>query len=225
MAAGAAPPPDDGEHRRLKILDRAARALLTHGYDGANLEDIAIAAGVSKVTIYRFFSSKNDLLRAVVRQAAAGMIAGCRGALRSDLAPENALTGFAERYIAGMLAPVAAGRPFYEISRLLISMSLRDPELARSFTEMYQPDITLPLTDYLAAAAERGEIDTDDPDFLAKHFIQALFFTNAALLAPGDGFSSEQIRDLASRKVGLFLRGCARRSPPVFPPMSPHGAA
>jgi hypothetical protein len=149
--------------------------------------------------------------------------------LRADVPLEQALTGFAERFIAGMIAPVTAGRPFYEISRLTISMSLRDPDLARSFAAMYQPDITLPLRDYLAAAARRGEIEADDPDLLAKHFMQTLFFTNAALLEPAAIPSGEELNRLATFKVGLFLRGCVPGGPaqsrPVFPPLSPGTAA
>lgn len=210
MGAHTASSEDDGGQRRLRILDRAAQALLTHGYEGANLEDIAIAAGVSKVTIYRFFPSKADLLRAVVREAAAGMIAGCRGSLRAEAPIEEALIGFAERYIAGMLGTVTQGRPFYEISRLLISVSLRDPELARSFAAMYQPDIIQPLSAYLAEAMVRGELGTDDPDMLARHLVQSLFFTNAALLAPADAPRADEIAPLARYKIRLFLRGAAR---------------
>ena len=56
------------EERPMQILSAALAEFGEEGIAGAKLENIAARAGVSKGTIYLYFSSKEDLFREVVRQ-------------------------------------------------------------------------------------------------------------------------------------------------------------
>jgi len=56
------------DERRALIVDAAARAFAEQGYDGATLEAIAAAAGVTKPVLYRHFSSKKDMYMALLRR-------------------------------------------------------------------------------------------------------------------------------------------------------------
>lgn len=47
--------------RRALILESALRTFATHGYDGAAMDDIAAAAGISKAVVYDHFASKREL--------------------------------------------------------------------------------------------------------------------------------------------------------------------
>lgn len=47
--------------RRAAILDAAARLFLERGFDGADVQAIARAAGVGKATVYRLFAGKSEL--------------------------------------------------------------------------------------------------------------------------------------------------------------------
>jgi AcrR family transcriptional regulator len=51
------------------ILDLAVRVFLERGYDGASLDDIARAAGITKASIYYHVRSKEDLLARGVGRA------------------------------------------------------------------------------------------------------------------------------------------------------------
>jgi AcrR family transcriptional regulator len=53
------------ERTRQKILDAAERLLLEHGLEGAGMESVAAAAGVSRQAVYDKFGSKGGLLRAM----------------------------------------------------------------------------------------------------------------------------------------------------------------
>src|SRR5829696_7835416 len=66
--------------RRKLILDAALRTFASQGYDGASMDEIAAAAGVSKAVVYDHVASKRELymqlletirvdLEAVVEQA------------------------------------------------------------------------------------------------------------------------------------------------------------
>jgi AcrR family transcriptional regulator len=54
------------EARRAQILDVAAGAFLAGGFDGTSMDDVARAAGVTRLIVYRIFGSKEGLYRAVL---------------------------------------------------------------------------------------------------------------------------------------------------------------
>jgi AcrR family transcriptional regulator len=58
-----------GNDRRSSILAAASSVFAEYGFDGAKSQQIAAAAGVSEALIYRHFTSKEALYRAVLRRA------------------------------------------------------------------------------------------------------------------------------------------------------------
>lgn len=52
----------DEQHRRSEIARVARELARTRGYDGVTVREIASGAGVSPVTIYRYFGSKDGVL-------------------------------------------------------------------------------------------------------------------------------------------------------------------
>lgn len=68
--AAAAPVPETAEiesRKRRDVLDGARRVFFDKGFDGASMDEIARAGGVSKATIYVYFDSKEDLFEALVQ--------------------------------------------------------------------------------------------------------------------------------------------------------------
>lgn len=92
--------PTGSESRRDRILDAAARAFATHGYQASSLRDIAKDADCSLTLVDHHFGSKSLLLNAVVDS----MQSTCRGRLRGlsatkDLALPLPLADFIERWV------------------------------------------------------------------------------------------------------------------------------
>ena len=54
------------------LLDAAAREFAEHGYDGASLNAILLAAGLSKGAFYYYFDDKTDLAAAVLERELRG---------------------------------------------------------------------------------------------------------------------------------------------------------
>lgn len=58
--------------KKTEIIEVAAREFAEKGYDGANINEIAIMAGIGKGTIYLYFKTKKELyletIRAIVAQ-------------------------------------------------------------------------------------------------------------------------------------------------------------
>jgi AcrR family transcriptional regulator len=61
--------------RREQLLAAATHAFARTGFAATSLDDIAAAAGVSRVLLYRHFESKTDLYRAVLDRAIARLTA------------------------------------------------------------------------------------------------------------------------------------------------------
>lgn len=57
------------DQRRLQLLDVAGTVFAENGYHNAAMDDIAVAAGVSKPVLYQHFPSKLDLYLALVDRA------------------------------------------------------------------------------------------------------------------------------------------------------------
>jgi AcrR family transcriptional regulator len=56
------------EERRADLIAAATEVLLARGYQGATMEDISRAAGVTRANIYWYFKSKDDVFAAVMSQ-------------------------------------------------------------------------------------------------------------------------------------------------------------
>jgi AcrR family transcriptional regulator len=52
--------------RRAQLIEVAASVFLDGGYDGTSMEQVAEAAGVTRLIVYRVFESKEALYRAVL---------------------------------------------------------------------------------------------------------------------------------------------------------------
>ncbi|MEP0823131.1 MAG: TetR/AcrR family transcriptional regulator [Ignavibacterium sp.] len=54
-------------HEKDRILDSAENKFLTQGFTKVTVDEIAEDLGMSKKTIYKFFPSKEDIMRAIMR--------------------------------------------------------------------------------------------------------------------------------------------------------------
>ncbi|OGB17054.1 MAG: transcriptional regulator [Burkholderiales bacterium RIFCSPLOWO2_12_67_14] len=100
-----APKPQRGRprdpERGQRILDAAQRHFNEHGLERASVDAIAADAGVSKMTVYSNFGSKEGLFQAVVRDRSAAVVAEFPGAGSLDPdQPEKALLVIGARFLA-----------------------------------------------------------------------------------------------------------------------------
>ena len=73
---------------RAEIFDHAARLFRLRGYGGTNIDDIMLAAGLTRGAFYAHFKSKDDLFAEVIR-AGHGLLARTRAA-----GPEAAIDAY-----------------------------------------------------------------------------------------------------------------------------------
>jgi len=112
-AAGRDSPRLPRAARRDQILVAATTAFARGGFAATSLDDIAGAAGISRVILYRHFDSKAELYRAVLDRARARLIAAAPG-------PE-----FSAASVDGLVAAAADDPAGF---RLLFQHAAREPE-------------------------------------------------------------------------------------------------
>jgi AcrR family transcriptional regulator len=97
--------------RCRRILDAARKQFYAHGLERASVDAIAAEAGVSKMTIYSNFASKEGLFEAVVRDRTEQVMGGAIGAQALDpMQPRNALQAVGEQFLALALEDAVLGR-------------------------------------------------------------------------------------------------------------------
>ncbi len=79
-----------------RILDAALQHLLDFGVRNLSVDAVARLVGIARVTIYRRFASKDDLLRAVIVREGSGVLARTDEAVAGIADPDDQLVeGFA----------------------------------------------------------------------------------------------------------------------------------
>lgn len=87
-----------------RILEGALRALGRHGVRKLGMSDISESAGVSRGTLYRYFSGKEELLEALARYEQRRFETGLGQALadvREGMAQVHAMVDYAVSYLRG----------------------------------------------------------------------------------------------------------------------------
>src|SRR5271155_2981977 len=144
----------DGGANRRQIMDGARSVFLSAGFDGASMNDIARAAGVSKGTLYVYFDSKEHLFEALIREDKE------QQAERSCLFPREAgepaelLGAFGRRLVEMVLRPEAVAQV-----RVVIAATARFPSLGRAFYEAGPRYGVQKLAARLEAYAKAGALE------------------------------------------------------------------
>ena len=100
------------ERRRPLVLDAAMDVFLEHGYEGASMDAIARAAGVSKPVVYDCFAGKDELFKALFQREEARVAEEIRAALPTGAphGPEVALEDAFRAYLRAVVASPGAHR-------------------------------------------------------------------------------------------------------------------
>src|SRR5258708_22022992 len=114
--------------RRQAILAAALQEFSARGFAAARLDDVAVAAGIAKGTIYLYFQDKETLFQELIRSQMSPVVGTLELALGLDLPARVA----AERAIELFL------REIYDterknIIRLIITEGPRFPQLAQFY--------------------------------------------------------------------------------------------
>lgn len=197
---------EEDSAKRRQILDGARAVFMNLGFDGASMGEIARAAGVSKGTLYVYFTDKSALFEAIVAQE---VLEQGKVAFNFDPArdTETTLLEFGTAYIQLLCRPGGGSS-----TRTVMAIAERMPEVGQRF---YNDVVALTigrLASYLEARVAEGDLAIEDCSLAASQFMMccqsSLFMPFIFQAAPAP--SPEQIATVVSSAVRMFLAAYRR---------------
>jgi TetR/AcrR family transcriptional repressor of mexJK operon len=202
MSATAPARTDAESPKRQQVLDAAEGLFMAQGYGAVSMDAIARAAGVSKATLYAYFSSKDQLFATIIGEACRQNIAAADMLPSGEIDLRSALIHLCDRLLRFLLEDRALA-----IHRVVISESLRFPELGRAFYDNGPGMFRQVFGDWLTSQAVAGHLMVPDPTRAADHFIGLLrggIYLRATL---GLGLPNQaEIDATVNAAVDTFLR-------------------
>jgi len=166
----ASPPgrPKDME-KRAAILDAAMALFPARGYDGASVEAIAQAAGVSKLTVYSHFADKETLFGAAVTECCAQMLPHRLFVPGPVLPVREALVSIGRAFLDLMMDERAIS-----LHRVMVSQAGQDRRLAEIFFSAGPRAALQEMESFLLAANAEGSLSVPAPARAAEQFFSML---------------------------------------------------
>jgi AcrR family transcriptional regulator len=158
--------PRDPERCR-RIMEAARSHFYEHGLERASVDAIAAEAGVSKMTVYSHFGSKEGLFEAVVRERTDRVMGGLAGVEALDpKQPRKALLAIGEQFLALTREEDSLGK-----FRSVYGAAGAQPEACRAFYRQGAERLIGDLAAYLRHANAAGSLKVRHPNQAADLFL------------------------------------------------------
>ncbi|MDQ0509481.1 TetR/AcrR family transcriptional regulator [Ancylobacter amanitiformis] len=203
MAPGRGASRADAESsKRRDIIDGARRAFFDKGFDGASMDEVAKTAGVSKATIYAYFSGKAELFEALVQNDRMRSAESLFTVDASITDVDALLRRIGTSFMTMMVQP-----DHIRLLRMVMGAAEKFPRIGRTFYDAGPCHGGQRLAQLLHEQAELGRLQLDD-ELAAAHvffnicqgnMVKALLFSDAPTPTPA------QIEENVNRAVRVFL--------------------
>lgn len=150
--------------KRAAIVEASIAHFFAHGFAASSIEGIAEAAGVSKVTVYNQFGSKEALFAAAV-EAECETMSGRMLPELDDVPIRQRLTAIAHGMHGFLFRP-----KMLQFERRIAAETERVPELGRAFLNAGPRRMKAALAAMLKRAHDRRELSLEDPELAAEQF-------------------------------------------------------
>ncbi len=150
------------------ILAGAMQEFTAHGFTAASMDRVAIAAGVSKPTLYSYFQDKEGLFTALIHQL---LPKDFLSILQDPISLQVPPQIFLRQLATGILSKFSGEQPLLTFIRLTLGESERFPDLAQSFVKTIQKPMIEQLTKYFE---NQQILRYSDPEIVARMFVGTL---------------------------------------------------
>jgi AcrR family transcriptional regulator len=183
---------------RQQIVETALHLFRQRGYENTRIDDIVQTLEISQPTFFRYFPSKDAVLREVGRRAFARQAESLRAELAVKATTEQRLRRFYETL--GNVTEV--GRPLWQAVILAGAMDpVRSPELRGPEAATVRL-----LREIIAEGQKNGEVTADFPTVHLAEFMEGLFNTVVRQWAV-DLTGPHKLTERVHNAVEFFLRG------------------
>jgi AcrR family transcriptional regulator len=194
-----------------RILDAALKIFLRRGFEGASIDEIAVAARAGKPTIYARFGDKRGLFTAVVTRDVLSRIAQFHTEAPTEGTIEQRLA-----HVATALLNWTLDNERMALMRLAIAEAQRFPDLASTVSRAARQLSTEVAARLLAEMAQSGELGTL-PAFAPEHLAATARFFLDLVVVPMllRGLFEAKVETLqaeigphVARSAAFFLAAC-----------------
>ena len=183
---------------RQQIIDTAIKLFRRRGFENTRIEDIVQALEISQPTFFRYFPSKDAVLREVGERG----FSCIRERLRSELSIPASTGERLRRLYVSMAREVEADRKLWQAVVLSGAM---DPVRCAEIRGHEEATVGL-LREILEQGQKRGEITRDFPIVHLAEFMEGLYNTVVRQWAV-DLTGPHKLTDRVLSAVEFFLRG------------------
>jgi TetR/AcrR family transcriptional regulator, mexJK operon transcriptional repressor len=186
------------------ILEAARQSFLELSFDRVSMDAVAARAGVSKVTIYAKYKSKEALFVAAMNEGCASIYDQAKSDADSGGSIAEILTRLGVSFMSMILAPEVAA-----MHGVMMQVARDKPELPQQFYHSVVAVSLETLAQTLTIAMERGELTCPDPRRAAIQFIAMIqgVYRYQLELGVEVSLNKAELEDYVSDCVGVFLRG------------------
>jgi AcrR family transcriptional regulator len=195
--------------KRQQILDGARRCFLAQGFDASSMNEIVKAAGVSKGTVYAYFSSKEKLFEALIFQDRRNQ-AERAVVIEDESRPiEKVLHDLALRMATMFKTPETVA-----YVRLVVAVAEKFPEIGRAFYAAGPDYANKIIAGYLKRKMDDGTLRQGDPNLCAMQFCELVQcgLMKPRLFAAEAMAGTFEIEYVIESGVSLFLGGLKRQN-------------
>lgn len=148
-----------------QVLEGARDVFMVDGFEGASVDDIARAAGVSKATLYSYFPDKRLLFMEVANAECARQSQDALNAIDMSGPPRDVLCHAGKHFLKFITSKFGQ-----QVFRICVAESDRFPEIGREFYRSGPERMRAEMSEYFEAAMERGELQIEDFTLAADQF-------------------------------------------------------
>jgi AcrR family transcriptional regulator len=211
-SAGGRPTRAAAELRDERLIEVAANLFMERGFEGASIDAVAEAAGVSKPTVYARYRDKADLFRAVLQRRIQLWLAPLSAAAEAQARAagpkkvETTLHELSREMLALVMTPESAS-----LQRILAAQSLHFPELAKlAYEEGWLRGVRA-VASLLEQFSVSGQIKVEDPEIAADLFLNLVLGRSTRFALYGVATDPEAQERRRQAAVELFLNGVKAR--------------
>ena len=187
-----------------RIKQAALKLFSTKGFLGATTKEIAKEARVAEVTLFRYFSSKENLFEEVLRDYS--FLSELRRILEhvKDMRFEEALHLIAKRFLEALKARK-------DIIRIIQSEVYRYPDKVQVIYHRMIDEFIQTIADYLKGLKEQGITKDLDDAYTARAFMGLIFsLFNMQEILMRSRYKKDDEQALLAAYVDIFIRGIKR---------------
>ncbi len=185
-----------------QVLEGARSVFMRDGFEGASVDDIVRAAGVSKATLYSYFPDKRLLFLEVAKAECKSQSEDAAARIEASGDVRDVMRETAGKMVRFFMSPVGL-----QVYRIVVGESQRFPEVGREFYESGPAQVRELLIRFLSRAVDDGKLKIDDIELAADQFPE---LCKAGLhmqmvLGLRDSFTDAEIERVLDGAVDMFL--------------------